>query len=165
MFKDYYKILGIHRYVSTQEIKSAYRVMSMKWHPDKNSNTDVTNIMQNINEAYAILKDNNKRERYNQEYDMFFAQLSFRSFEESENDFSEEYEYDYDIKDDILKDDIAHARKYAKELVDEFLKSFKEASKAAVKGAAEKSIQYAVSWIIAGVVLAILGSIIRSCNT
>lgn len=165
MFKDYYKILDIHRHATAQEIKSAYRAMSMKWHPDKNPETDVTNIMQDINEAYAILKDNNKRERYNQEYDIFYAQLSFNSHKESDNDFSKEYEYDYDIKDDILKDDIADARKYAKELVDEFLKSFKVASKAAVKGAAEKSLQYAVSWIIAGFVLAILGNIIRSCNS
>lgn len=165
MFKDYYKILDIHRHATAQEFKSAYRAMSMKWHPDKNPGTDVTNIMQDINEAYAILKDTNKRERYNQEYDIFYAQLSFNSHKVSDNDFSKEYEYDYDIKDDILKDDIADARKYAKELVDEFLKSFKEASKAAVKGAAEKSLQYAVSWIIAGFVLAILGSIIRSCNS
>lgn len=76
MFKDYYKILDIHRHATAQEIKSAYRAMSMKWHPDKNPGTDVTNIMQDINEAYAILKDTNKRERYNQEYDIFYAQLS-----------------------------------------------------------------------------------------
>ena len=165
MFKDYYKILEIHRHASTQEIKSAYRAMSMKWHPDKNSETDVTNIMQDINEAYTILKDNNKRERYNQEYDIFYAQLSSNSYTESEKDFSKEYEYDYDVKDDILKDDIADARKYAKELVDEFLKSFKVASKASVKGAAKKSLQYAIAWIIAGFLLAILGSITRSCNS
>lgn len=55
MFKDYYKILGIQRQASVQEIKSAYRIMSMKWHPDKNPNVDVTSVMQDINEAYAIL--------------------------------------------------------------------------------------------------------------
>ena len=114
MFKDYYKILDIHRHATAQEIKSAYRAMSMKWHPDKNPGTDVTNIMQDINEAYAILKDTNKRERYNQEYDIFYAQLSFNSHKVSDNDFSKEYEYDYDIKDDILKDDIADARKYGR---------------------------------------------------
>lgn len=163
MFKDYYKILGIHRYSSTQEIKSAYRAMSMKWHPDKNPETDVTNIMQDINEAYAILKDNNKRERYNHEYDIYIVQLSFHPVKDSEDDFSKEHEYD--IKDDKLKDDIADARRYAKELVDEFLKSFKEASKAAGKGAAIKSLQFAISWIIAGLALALLGSVIRSCNS
>ena len=61
MFKDYYKILGIHRQASAQEIKSAYRAMSIKWHPDKNPNVNVTSIMQDINEAYAILKDEEKR--------------------------------------------------------------------------------------------------------
>lgn len=164
MFRDYYKILGISRHATAQDIKSAYRAMSMQWHPDKNPETDVTEIMQNINEAYAILKDNSKRERYDQEYDIFFAQVSFRPFKESENNFSKEYEYDYDIKDDILKDDIADAREYAKELVNDFLKSFKDASRAAIKGATEKSLQYTVAWIISGFVLAIMGSIIRSCN-
>ena len=89
MFKDYYKILDIHRHATAQEIKSAYRAMSMKWHPDKNPGTDVTNIMQDINEAYAILKDTNKRERYNQEYDIFYAQLSFNSVDEFLKSFKE----------------------------------------------------------------------------
>lgn len=61
MFKDYYKILGISRQASAQEIKSAYRTMSKKWHPDINPGMDVTSIMQDINEAYAILKDENKK--------------------------------------------------------------------------------------------------------
>lgn len=165
MFKDYYKILGIHRYASAQEIKSAYRGMSMKWHPDKNPDTDVTTIMQDINEAYAILKDTNKRERYNIEYDIFWSQFSAGSFEKSEIDSQKGYEYDYDIKDDNLKNDIADARKQAKDLVDEFLKSFKEASTAAVKGAVKNSLQYTVAWIFAGFVLAILGGIVRSCNS
>lgn len=154
MLKDYYKILGISKYASAQEIKSAYRTMSMKWHPDKNPGIDVTSVMQDINEAYTILKDENKRERYNKEYDTFFAQLPNTS-----------KKYDYNIKDDTLKNDIANARKYAKDLVDEFLKSFNETSKEAVKGAAKSSFQYAVAWIIAGFILATLTVIIRSCNS
>ena len=57
MFRDYYKILGISRHATAQDIKSAYRAMSMQWHPDKNPETDVTEIMQNINEAYAIVNE------------------------------------------------------------------------------------------------------------
>lgn len=162
MFKDYYKILGISRYASMQEVKSAYRTMSMKWHPDKNPDADVTTIMQDINEAYAILKDTIKRERYNKEYDILFAQFTSESFTQSKTEYSEEYKYDYNIKNEELKDDIANARQYAKDLVDEFLRSFKDASKAAVKGAAKQSFQYAVAWIIAGFILAVLGAIVRS---
>lgn len=99
MFKDYYKILNVSRYASAQEIKSAYRTMSMKWHPDKNPGIDVTSVMQDINEAYTILKDEDKRERYNKEYDTFFAQLPNTS-----------KEYDYNIKDDTLKNDITRVR-------------------------------------------------------
>lgn len=159
MLKDYYKILNTPRYSSAEEVKFAYRTMSMKWHPDKNPNANVTTIMQDINEAYAILKDPIKRERYNKEYDIFFAQSTSMSFTQSETEYSEEYEYDYNIKDEELKDDIANARQYAKDLVDEFLKSFKEASKAAVKSAAKQSFQYAIAWIIAGFILAVLGII------
>ena len=93
MFKDYYKILGISRQASFQDIKSAYRAMSIKWHPDKNPNSDVTSIMQDINEAYAILKDEEKRERYNKEYDVFFGQISISSFEQSASS-TKGYEYD-----------------------------------------------------------------------
>lgn len=65
MFKDYYEILDIDWHASQMEIKSAYRKQSMKWHPDRNPGLDVTAMMQDINEAYAILKDELKRERYN----------------------------------------------------------------------------------------------------
>ena len=69
MFKDYYQILGIPFTASTQEIKDAYRKMSLKWHPDKNPNIDVTEIMQDINEAYKILYDEFSRARYDKEYE------------------------------------------------------------------------------------------------
>lgn len=164
MFKDYYKILQVSRYASAQDIKSAYRTMSMKWHPDKNPEADVTTIMQDINEAYAILKDENRRERYNKEYDVFFKHFSTNTFDQSAVDSSEKYEYDYNVQDDILKNDIEEARQYAKDLVDEFLQSFKQASKAAIKGAARNSLQYAIAWIIAGFVLSILSIITRGCG-
>ena len=158
MFTDYYKILGVSRYASDQEIKSAYRAMSMKWHPDKNPNVDVTSIMQDINEAYAILKDKNKRERYDNEYDNFFKNVYNTSFEHSVENSSQKYKYDYEVKDDILKEDIAKAKQYAKKLVDEFFKSFKEASQHAAKGAWSEVKGY----IYAGILLTILGGIVSN---
>lgn len=159
MFKDYYKILGISKLASSQEIKSAYRAMSMRWHPDKNPNADVTNIMQDINEAYTILKDENKRERYDKEYDIFFEQSSTEPFEQRVNDSSEKYEYHYDVQDDTLREDIADARRYAKDLVNEFFKSFKKASQDAASGAWEEAKVY----IYAGIFLTILVGIIGTC--
>ena len=57
MFKDYYQILDILPSATKQEIKEAYRKMSLRWHPDRNSGADVTAIMQDINEARTYAKD------------------------------------------------------------------------------------------------------------
>ena len=65
MEKDYYKILGVQKKSSKDEIKKAYRTLSMKYHPDKNPN-DATCVskFQEINEAYEILGDESKRNEY-----------------------------------------------------------------------------------------------------
>lgn len=136
MFKDYYKILGIDVSASAEDIKSAYREMSRKWHPDKNPNKDVTEIMQDINEAYSILKDSERRRRYNIEYATFKSYQKASSFQtESQNKYHSTYSYNYDIKDDVLKDYMKEAHDSAVLLVSEFLKSFKKASSDAVRGA------------------------------
>lgn len=63
--KDYYKILGIEEKASEDEIKKAYRKMSMIHHPDKNGNTDESKQkFQELNNAYATLSDMNKRRTY-----------------------------------------------------------------------------------------------------
>jgi curved DNA-binding protein CbpA len=170
MFKDYYKILGVSPSASDVEIKQAYREMSIKWHPDRNPEVDVTEKMQDINEAYAILKDVTKRTRYNQEYVRFCG--TFQYDEESEDfirtdeeDYSQtNWSYYYDVQDEELKEDIRNAQKYARELVEEFLKNLKETSKMAAKGAATNAFNYAVGWVLAGIFLAIVGSLIRACN-
>lgn len=168
MFKDYYKILGITQQASTLEIKSAYRAMSMKWHPDRNPEVDVTAIMQDINEAYAILKDEDKRHRYDEEYNKFINQyhddLTLHEDEkynhESDNqNHSSRWEYDYDIQDEILKEDIKTARQYAKELVEEFLKSFKDASKNAAKGAWSG----AKGYVYVAIIMTLIGVVIKTC--
>ena len=74
MFKDYYQILGIPLTSSRQDIKKSYRKLSLKWHPDKNPGIDVTEIMQDINEAYKILYDEESRARYDIEYQIFDRQ-------------------------------------------------------------------------------------------
>jgi len=62
---DYYKILEIEENASQDEIKKAYRKLSMKWHPDKNQgNSDATTMFQKISEAYETLGDEEKREEY-----------------------------------------------------------------------------------------------------
>jgi DnaJ-class molecular chaperone len=63
--KDYFKILGVDEKASDDEIKKAYRKLSMLHHPDKNGNTDESKQkFQELNNAYATLSDANKRRTY-----------------------------------------------------------------------------------------------------
>ena len=65
MSKNFYNILGVNEKSTKDEIKKAYRSLQMKYHPDKNmSNPDAINMTQQINEAYEILGDEQKREEY-----------------------------------------------------------------------------------------------------
>ena len=63
--KDYYKILGVDEKANDDELKKAYRKMSMIHHPDKNGNTDESKQkFQELNNAYELLSDVNKRRTY-----------------------------------------------------------------------------------------------------
>ncbi|OAF68658.1 hypothetical protein A3Q56_03581, partial [Intoshia linei] len=55
MAKDYYKILGVAKQATEQDIKKAYRKLALKYHPDKNPNNDTTETFKDINEAYDVL--------------------------------------------------------------------------------------------------------------
>ncbi|MBI3630936.1 MAG: molecular chaperone DnaJ [Candidatus Sungbacteria bacterium] len=63
MAKDYYKVLGIARNASKEEIKKAYRALAHKFHPDKGGSES---RFKEINEAYQILSDERKRAQYDQ---------------------------------------------------------------------------------------------------
>lgn len=63
--KSFYSKLGVDPSSSKAEIKKAYRTLSMKYHPDKNNNTDESKKkFQEINEAYETLSDDEKRKQY-----------------------------------------------------------------------------------------------------
>ena len=65
MTKDYYKILDISEFSTTEEIKTAYRHLARKWHPDVAGNSpDVIAKFKEINEAYEILSDKNRKADY-----------------------------------------------------------------------------------------------------
>jgi curved DNA-binding protein len=68
--KDYYKILGVSKDSSDDDLKKAYRKLAMKYHPDQNQgDKKAEESFKEVNEAYAVLSDKEKR----RQYDMFGA--------------------------------------------------------------------------------------------
>lgn len=65
-YHDYYETLGIKKEASDKEIKSAYRKLARKYHPDVNKDAGSETKFKEINEAYEVLKDPDKRARYDQ---------------------------------------------------------------------------------------------------
>ena len=65
--RDYYEVLGVSKTASADEIKSAYRKLAMKWHPDRNpDNPEAKEKFQEASEAYEVLSNPEKRQRYDQ---------------------------------------------------------------------------------------------------
>eukprot|EP00462_Mataza_sp_D1_P023455 CAMPEP_0175142270 /NCGR_PEP_ID=MMETSP0087-20121206/12692_1 /TAXON_ID=136419 /ORGANISM="Unknown Unknown, Strain D1" /LENGTH=544 /DNA_ID=CAMNT_0016426027 /DNA_START=60 /DNA_END=1694 /DNA_ORIENTATION=- len=67
--KNYYKILEVDKYANTATIKKAYRKLALKWHPDKNNDSEENRAkaeatFKDISEAYEVLSDETKRSRY-----------------------------------------------------------------------------------------------------
>lgn len=64
--RDYYEILSVDKKATKAQIKSAYRKMALKYHPDKNKAKDAEEKFKEINEAYQVLSDDKKRQSYDQ---------------------------------------------------------------------------------------------------
>src|SRR3954465_5379520 len=65
--RDYYEILGVDRNASEDDIKKAYRKLAIKYHPDKNpDNKQAEEKFKEAAEAYEVLSDSSKRQRYDQ---------------------------------------------------------------------------------------------------
>lgn len=93
--KDYYKILGVSRDADEKTIKKAYRSLAMKYHPDRNpgKEKEANEKFKEINEAYAVLGDPEKRRQYDQFGtvgnigDIFGSPFTRTTFEDLMRDF------------------------------------------------------------------------------
>ncbi len=149
MFPDYYSVLEIQPSSTKEEIKSAYKNQAKKWHPDKNHGKDTTKKMQEINEAYLILNDDEAKYRYDIEYTRFInsqnakkkaeekkqekrqseqtqSQQSKQTEEEQKHESSEDKSYKFD--DETLKRWMDNAKKQAAENIKDMIIEFRDSS-------------------------------------
>ncbi len=89
--KDYYEILGVSKNASDKEIKSAFRTLAKKYHPDVNKESDAEAKFKEIQEAYAVLSDPNRRKQYDQFGHAAFSggNSGYGGFDFSDFDFSD----------------------------------------------------------------------------
>ena len=95
--RDYYDVLGVSKNATEQEIKSAFRKLAKKYHPDVSKEPDAAEKFKEAQEAYSVLSDEQKRKQYDQFGHAAFSQGAggFGGFDASSFDFS-------DIFDDLF---------------------------------------------------------------
>ncbi len=87
--RDYYEILGVSRNASSDEIKSAYRKLAMQYHPDRNpGNKEAEEKFKECAEAYEVLSDTQKRQRYDQFGHQGVDSTGFHGFDNINDIFS-----------------------------------------------------------------------------
>jgi len=80
--KDYYKILNLTKGANQAEIKSAFKVLALKYHPDRNNgNIYAEENFKHINEAYQVLSNTYKREKYDLVYQYGSRPSSYQSYQ------------------------------------------------------------------------------------
>ena len=144
MLKDYYSILGISFNASDEEIKRAYRALSKRWHPDVNPGLDTTAIIQDINEAYYILRDSAIRVKYDAEYVKNSA--------------------GYDMQDVVLRQAIKKARESAASYVRRIVANWVRKVSARMKSIAQHALVAIPKFSGVAMVALITASIDTMCN-
>jgi len=89
--RDYYDVLGVSRDASLEEIKKAYRKLALEWHPDRNKSSEAEERFKEINEAYEVLSDPEKKTAYDQFGHAAFTPGGMGGFEGFPGGFSKTY--------------------------------------------------------------------------
>lgn len=168
MFVDYYIILEINENATQEEVKFAFKKQALKWHPDRNTGLDTTKRMQEVNEAYLILKDIEARARYDKEYLRFKQfkndqqQEQNHNHQQREREKSEQtYTYaEYQSEDEILNNWMKSAKHQSVDLAKQTIEDLKKIAKEGINGA-KKGI---TNQIIGTIVFIIIISLIRTCK-
>ena len=95
---NYYAILGVSQYAKYREIKSAYRRLALKYHPDRNSSPVSENSIKIINAAFEVLSDKDKRKQYDEKLVNSSSSHAGTSTAYSDSDHNNRHSHDnYDI--------------------------------------------------------------------
>ena len=94
--RDYYEVLGVSKTASQDEIKSAFRKLAKKYHPDVSKEPDAAEKFKEAQEAYAVLSDETKRKQYDQ--------FGHSAFTNSSGGFSGFEGFDFGSMSDIFDD-------------------------------------------------------------
>lgn len=177
MFVDHYAVLGLSFNSTKEELKSAYRALAKKWHPDLNSDFNTTSQMQQVIASYTILNDDEAKERYDIEYKLFKdtlpQEIQFKtnrnqtnesnkdnSKSNSDEEVFEKYQYDYEPNDPILKEWMDRANQQARDFVANMVTEAKGVAKDAAVGFG----QGLISTIIVIVIINIIFLMVRGCS-
>lgn len=101
-YKDYYKIMGVDRTATQDDIKRAYRKLARKYHPDVSKEADAQSKFQEMQEAYEVLKDPEKRAAYDQLGANWKAGQDFRPPPDWDAGF--EFSGDFGADDSVFSD-------------------------------------------------------------
>ena len=172
MFVDYYAILEVDENATQEDIKLAFKKQALKWHPDRNPGVDTTKRMQEINEAYLILKDTEARARYDKEYQRFKQfkkekqeRKEYQNREKQKQQSEHTHSYsDYNVNDDILNKWMNNAKKQAVDLAKQTIEDFKGMVSVGVKAAAKEAGNQFIIQIVISIIFIIIFVLAKSCN-
>lgn len=132
MFVDYYYVLEVQKNASLEQIKKQFKVLAKKYHPDINKDSNATQLMQELLEAYYILSDSEARTRYNIQYDRFYGYQKAKdnsTYSSYSNNSQQETEQDFKYNDPLIEKWINNAKKQALEFINKSLYESKGISK------------------------------------